>query len=82
MRNIYSQGNSFGRIAYDEGVIVHFSVISHRAARLALKMSAVGKWRKPVFPYSPIDFDPLIFIGFQPETGRHLAVCKISRKGR
>ena len=82
MRNIYSQGNTFGRIAYDNGVIVHFSVISHRAARLALKMSALEKWRKPVFPYSPIDFGPLIFVGFQPETGRHLAVFKMSREGR
>ena len=82
MESIYSQGNIFGKFEYDDGTIVSFSVISHRAGRLALKMSALGKWRKPIFPYIPIDMGLLIFIGFQPETGRHLAVFQISRNGR
>ena len=81
MNVIYTQGDTLGQIKYPEGVSISVSILSHRAARLALNLSLKGKWRKPVSAYETFQIDDLLFVGFQYETGRHIAVV-VKRNGR
>ncbi len=74
MNAIYTQGDTLGSIRYPEGVSISVSILSHRAARLALNLSLKGEWRKPISAYEPFQIHDLLFVGFQHETGRHIAV--------
>ena len=50
------------------------SVLSQRAACLALKLSAENKWQKTICAlYPSIALYDFLIVGFQPETGYHIA---------
>jgi len=56
------------------------SVLSRRGAALALKKSHVGKWNFPILTYiRPISVDRFLLVGFQPDTGRHIAIIDNQR---
>ena len=55
---------------------VAVSVLSVRAAKLVIKLSRIGKWKKPIIPYAAtwIVAGTFFVFAFQPETGLHLAI--------
>jgi len=54
------------------------SVLSCRAAKIAIKKSLRGTWEYPIVPYTEIfGVDDFWLVGFQPEKGRHIAVSKL-----
>ena len=74
MKTLYSYGES--------RLIVHapgeytVCILSHRAARFAIRQSYRGLWKYPIVPYvrEIIYYGRIRLIGFQPETGFHIAV--------
>jgi len=56
---------------------ITISLLSRRAALLALRQSVYDKWRAPVFAYTEaIYYNEIILVGFQPKTGFHIAIKK------
>ena len=73
MNHITTEGPSIITMQGPNGNKYTVSVLSVRAAMLAMVKSRAGKWRKPMVEYAfPFQVENFILIGFQPETGFHL----------
>ena len=60
---------------------ITISLLSRRAALLALKQSVLDKWLAPVFAYiEAVYYDEIILVGFQPKTGFHIAIKNPNKK--
>ena len=61
-------------------ITCNVSILSRRGADMAIRKSRAGTWKYPIAEY--IDYwtnqEGLLIIGFQPKTGRHIAVVKKS----
>jgi len=71
MTNIKTEGLTI----FTVNNIYRCSVVSRRGAALALEKSCAGEWDSPVIAYvEPINIGGFLLVGFQPDTGRHLAI--------
>lgn len=76
MNDIYACGLTHGTITYsDQGPIIHFTIVTHRLARLILRMSAIDKWERPVSGFTRfLVKHPIYLVGFQAWTGDFIAI--------
>jgi len=82
MDHITTEGPSIIEMTCRNGNKYTVSVLSVRAAMLAIYKSGMGEWKKPMVEYAfPFQVENFILIGFQPQTGFHLGFKKPSLKG-
>lgn len=82
MDEIIREGNTVFKLTPGGGDCLpyHVSVLSKRAAEMVLKLSLHKKWKYPVSQVLPYSRTGNFFIvGFQPQTGLHIAVHKRER---
>lgn len=77
MNKIYTDGLTKGKCENpDTGVAIHYTILSKRAAAIAIRLSNRNRWGRYIIPYDrPVEIPGgLLLVGFQGETGRHIAV--------
>ncbi len=82
MDRIYTSGETLGVIRCENGNLIHYSILSRRAAALLIKKSMKKELERFVVKYDElimIDGD-YVLVGFQPISGRHIAV-KLKKRG-
>jgi hypothetical protein len=76
MKEIFSYGNSIiCMTSVETGKSFHVTILSRRAATLAIMKSAIGEWQSPIVQFiEEVEINELKLVGFSPITGYVVAV--------